>query len=181
MSRADPDDGRYLALGQIRAEIRPLAPHSAPTGLIEVENTHNMAGGTVYELDTLREIYEGARGMGLPVHMDGARVFHAATYLGVPCPKLRSTLTRSCSVCRRAWDRRLGLFWLGRKLIDKGRLYRKRLGGGMRQAGILAAAGLISLEEMPKRLQQDHENAQRLATGLASIAEYASGRLRRIS
>src|SRR4051812_48392789 len=73
---------------QIRAEIRPLGPHAAPTGLVEVENTHNMAGGTVYELETLREIYEGARGMGLPVHMDGARVFHAATYLGGPVSEI---------------------------------------------------------------------------------------------
>src|SRR3954447_1733552 len=155
---------------QIRAEIRPLAPHSAPTGLIEVENTHNMAGGTVYELETLREIYEGARGMGVPVHMDGARVFHAATYLGVPVSEIARYADTVMFCLSKSLGSPAGSLLVGsRKLIDKGRLYRKRLGGGMRQAGILAAAGLISLEEMPARLQHDHENAQRLATGLASI------------
>ena len=170
VARAIRTTDGILSWEQIRAEIRPLGPHSAPTGLIEVENTHNMAGGTVYGLDTLREIYEGARGMGLPVHMDGARVFHAATYLGVPVAEIAQYADTVMFSLSKGLGSPVGSMLVGpRKLIDKGRLYRKRLGGGMRQAGILAAAGLISLDEMPNRLQQDHDNAQRLAAGLAAV------------
>jgi threonine aldolase len=155
---------------RIRREIRPLGPHWAPTGLIEVENTHNMAGGTVYPLDVLAEIRAGSEAAGLPVHMDGARVFHAATYLGVPVDQIAQYADTVMFCLSKGLGSPAGSMLVGsRKLIDKGRLYRKRLGGGMRQAGILAAAGLISLERMPLRLQQDHDNARLLADGLAAI------------
>jgi threonine aldolase len=155
---------------RIRREIRPLGPHAAPTGLIEVENTHNMAGGTVYPLDVLAAIYTGARELSLPVHMDGARVFHAATYLDVPVAKIACYADTVMFCLSKGLGSPVGSLLVGpRKLIDKGRLYRKRLGGGMRQAGILAAAGLISLEKMPLRLHEDHANARLLADGLAAI------------
>lgn len=163
------DDG-ILTWERIAREIRPLGPHWAPTGLIEVENTHNMAGGTVYPLEALAGIYAGAQQRGLPVHMDGARVFHAAVYLGVSVAAIAQHADTVMFCLSKGLGAPVGSLLVGsRKLMDKGRLYRKRLGGGMRQAGVLAAAGLISLEKMPLRLQEDHDNAQLLAEGLRAI------------
>jgi threonine aldolase len=163
------EDG-ILTWDRIRPQVRPLGPHWAPTGLIEIENTHNMAGGTVYPLDTLAEIYDGARELGLPVHMDGARVFHAAVCLDVPVARIAQYADTVMFCLSKGLGAPAGSMLVGtRKLMDKARLYRKRLGGGMRQAGVLAAAGLISLEQMPLRLREDHTNAQLLARGLAAI------------
>ena len=165
---ATPDG--ILSWDSIRREIRPLGPHWAPTGLIEIENTHNMAGGTVYPLDVLADVYAGAQQAGLPVHMDGARVFHSAVYLGVPVSDIAKHADTVMFCLSTALGAPAGSMLVGtRKLIDKGRLYRKRLGGGMRQAGILAAAGLIALEQMPSRLHDDHASAQLLAEGLRTI------------
>ena len=159
-----------LAWEQIRREIRPLGPHWAPTGLIEIENTHNMAGGTIYPQDAIDEICDGAHERGLNVHMDGARVFNAAAATGKPV----SEITRKCDTVMFCLSKALGapagsMLAGSKDAIDRGRLYRKRLGGGMRQVGVLAAAGLIALEEMPKRLPIDHENARFLAESLAQI------------
>jgi threonine aldolase len=163
------EDG-ILTWDRIRPQVRPLGPHWAPTGLIEIENTHNMAGGTVYPLDTLAEIYDGARELGLPVHMDGARVFHAAVCLDVPVARIAQYADTVMFCLSKGLGAPAGSMLVGtRKLMDKARLYRKRLGGGMRQAGVLAAAGLISLEQMPLRLREDHTNAHLLARGLAAI------------
>ncbi len=163
------EDG-ILSWRNIHAEIRPLGPHAAPTGLIEVENTHNMAGGTVYPLDTLREICEESHKLGLPVHMDGARVFNAAVALGVPVAEVVAPVDTVTFCLSKGLGAPAGSMLCGsRMLMDKGRLLRKRLGGGMRQAGVLAAAGLIALEEMPARLSEDHANAKRMATGLGAI------------
>jgi threonine aldolase len=160
------DDG-ILAWERIRAQIRPLGPHWAPTGLIEIENTHNMAGGTVYPLDVLSEIYQGAHSSGLPVHMDGARIFNAAICLGVPVAELATKADTVMFCLSKGLTAPAGSMLVGtREAIDKGRLYRKRLGGGMRQAGVLAAAGLIALEKMPERLHEDHANAKLIASGL---------------
>lgn len=170
VTRAIPTDDGILSWEQIHAQIRPLGPHAAQTGLIEVENTHNMAGGTVYPPDTLAEICEGAHKAGLPVHMDGARVFNAAAALGVPVADVVRPVDTVMFCLSKALGAPAGSMLCGpRPLIDKGRLMRKRLGGGMRQVGILAAAGLIALEEMPLRLGEDHANARTLAAGLAAI------------
>jgi threonine aldolase len=159
-----------LSWDMIRREIRPLGPHWAPTGLIEVENTHNMAGGTVYPLDILAEIYAGAQQAGLAVHMDGARVFHSAVHLDVPVSEIAKHADTIMFCLSKGLGAPAGSLLVGtRRQIDKGRLYRKRLGGGMRQAGILAAAGLISLEQMPLRLHEDHANARLIAGGLSAI------------
>lgn len=163
------EDG-ILSWRNIQAEIRPLGPHAAPTGLIEVENTHNMAGGTVYPLETLREICEESHKLGLPVHMDGARVFNAAVALGVPVAEVVAPVDTVTFCLSKGLGAPAGSMLCGpRVLMDKGRLLRKRLGGGMRQAGVLAAAGLIALEEMPAGLAADHANAKRMAAGLAAI------------
>ncbi len=163
-------DRGILTWQQIRRDIRPLGPHWAPTGLIEIENTHNMAGGTIYPQDVIDEICDGAHQCGLSVHMDGARVFNAAAATRKPV----SEIARKCDTVMFCLSKALGApagsMLVGTKEdIDHGRLYRKRLGGGMRQVGVLAAAGLIALEEMPNRLHIDHENARFLAESLAEI------------
>ena len=155
---------------QIRPEIRPLGPHWAPTGLIEIENTHNMAGGTVYPLDAIREICEGARERKLAVHMDGARVFNAAEYLGKPVREVVAEVDTVSFCLSKALGAPVGSMIAGtEEQIRRARLYRKRLGGGMRQAGVLAAAGLIAIEEHPRKLAADHANARFLAEALAKI------------
>ncbi|MGE5569983.1 MAG: low-specificity L-threonine aldolase [Rhodospirillales bacterium] len=163
-------DNGILTWEQIRREIRPLSPHAAPTGLIELENTHNMAGGSVYPPEVLREICDGAHELGLKVHLDGARIFNAAAYLGrsvleitAPCDTVMFCLSKGLGAP-------VGSMLVGTaEAIERARLYRKRLGGGMRQAGVLAAAGLIALEEMPLRLGEDHANARFLADALSKM------------
>jgi len=163
------DDG-ILRWDQIRPEIRPLGPHWAPTGLIEIENTHNMAGGTVYPMKTIREIADGAHQLGLKVHMDGARVFNAADALGIPVREIVAPVDTVMFCLSKALGAPVGSMLAGtREAIDRGRLYRKRLGGGMRQAGVLAAAGLIALEDHPQLLKRDHANAKFLAEAMAKI------------
>jgi len=149
---------------QIRAQIRALGPHNAPTGMIEIENTHNMAGGTVYPIDVIREICEGAHALGLRVHMDGARVFNAAAALERPVKELSDGVDSVMFCLSKGLGAPVGSMLVGsEEAIAQGRLYRKRLGGGMRQAGVLAAAGLIALEKMPAVLAEDHQRARFLA------------------
>jgi threonine aldolase len=168
--RAIPTEDGILSWDAVRARIRPLGPHWAPTGLIEIENTHNMAGGTVYPLATIREICDGAHQCGLKVHMDGARVFNAAAALGAPVSEIVAPADTVMFCLSKALGAPVGSMLAGpAESIAKGRLLRKRLGGGMRQAGVLAAAGLIALEETPKQLPEDHRNARFLAEGLTRI------------
>jgi threonine aldolase len=163
-------DRGILRWEQIRQEIRPLSPHWAPTGLIEIENTHNMAGGKVYPLAVIREIADGAHELGLKVHMDGARVFNAAEALGVSVREIAAPVDTVMFCLSKALGAPVGSMLAGKHAdIERGRLYRKRLGGGMRQAGVLAAAGLIALEEHPRLLRRDHENARFVAQALAKI------------
>jgi threonine aldolase len=163
-------DRGILSWEQIRREIRPLGPHAAPTGLIEIENTHNMAGGTVYPLEVINEICDGAHSLGLKVHMDGARVFNAAAASGVSVREIAAKCDSVMFCLSKGLGAPVGSMLVGtHEAIDRGRRFRKRLGGGMRQSGILAAAGLIALEEMPKRLGEDHANARFLAEGFKRI------------
>ena len=148
----------------------------AGTGLIEIENTANLAGGTVTPLPVLEEIWAGACKRNLPVHLDGARIFNAATTLGGDVFEQARTLTRGFDTVMFCLSKGLcapvGSMLVGsREAIAEARVYRKALGGGMRQAGVLAAAGLIALEKMPLRLHEDHANARTLAETLAEIAE----------
>jgi threonine aldolase len=148
----------------------------AATGLIEIENTANLAGGTVTPLAVLEEIWAGARECNLPVHLDGARIFNAATTLGGDVFESARTLTRGFDTVMFCLSKGLcapvGSMLVGsREAIAEARVYRKALGGGMRQAGVLAAAGLIALEKMPLRLHEDHANAWMLAETLAQIPE----------
>jgi threonine aldolase len=159
-----------LTWAQIRNEIRPLGQHWAPTGLIELENTHNIAGGSVYPQEVFDEICDGAHELGLKVHLDGARVFNAATFLHRPVRDITAKADTVMFCLSKGLGAPVGSLLVGdTDAIARGRLYRKRLGGGMRQAGVLAAAGLIALEEMPARLCEDHENARFLADALAHM------------
>jgi threonine aldolase len=170
VARAIPAEDGILSWNQIEGEIRPLGPHWAPTGLIEIENTHNMAGGTLYSPSAIREICAGAHERGLKVHMDGARVFNASVATGVPVSDLVSATDTVMFCLSKGLGAPVGSLLAGTaEAMARGRLYRKRLGGGMRQAGVLAAAGLIALEQTPNRLAVDHANAKFLAEGLGRM------------
>jgi len=156
---------------RIREEVRGLGPHAAPTGLIEIENSHNMAGGTVYPLEIIQEIGHEAHRLGLAVHMDGARLFNAAVASGLAVAEMVAPVDTVMFCLSKGLGAPAGSMLAGtRAKMEQGRLLRKRLGGGMRQAGILAAAGLLALEEMPARLAEDHANARWLATQIAGLA-----------
>jgi threonine aldolase len=153
-----------LTWEQVRGAIFKDVHFHASTGLICIENTHMASGGTVMPVATVRAIGEGAHGLGLPVHMDGARVFNAAAALGVSVAELTSGVDTVMFCLSKGLGAPVGSMLVGTaEAMGRGRLIRKALGGGMRQAGVLAAAGLIALEEMPARLGKDHANARLLA------------------
>ena len=163
------DDG-ILSWERIEPQIRPKIYYRAQTALIALENSHNMAGGTVYPQHVSDEICDGAHAAGIPVHLDGARIFNAAVALG----RSVAELTRKCDSVMFCLSKGLGApvgsMLLGsREFIDAARIKRKLLGGGMHQAGVLAAAGLVALEKSPARLHEDHENAQFLAQHLSEL------------
>lgn len=163
------EDG-ILTWEQIKRKISPKTYYMAQTGLIELENTHNMAGGTIYPQEVADEICDKAHEIGLPVHLDGARVFNAAVALGKPVAEVTRKYDSVMFCLSKGLGAPVGSMLVGsRKFIEMARVYRKSLGGGMRQAGILAAAGLIALEKMPARLHEDHANAKFLAHGLAEV------------
>jgi threonine aldolase len=165
----ETDDG-ILSWDRIKRCLRPGGPHMAATALIELENTHNMAGGTVYPQQAIREICEGAHDAGIKVHMDGARIFNASAATGVPVEEIAAGADTVMFCLSKGLGAPVGSMLAGTaEAIAKGRLYRKRLGGGMRQAGVLAAAGLIALEQMPKRLAEDHANARLFAERASQI------------
>jgi threonine aldolase len=167
--RAVAAERGILRWEQIERAIAPKIYYRAATGLICVENTHNMAGGTVTPLEVFEEMWAGAREAKLPVHLDGARVFNAATALGVNVAELTRGFDTVMFCLSKGLGAPVGSMLVGsRGLIERARVYRKALGGGMRQAGVLAAAGLIALEEMPKRLHEDHANARLLAEAVAA-------------
>jgi len=158
-----------LSWSQIRAAIAPKIYYRASTGLICLENSHNMAGGTVTPLPIYEEIWKGAADAGLPTHLDGARVFNAAVALGLSVAELTRGFDTINFCLSKGLGAPVGSILVGsRAMIDRARIYRKALGGGMRQAGILAAACLIALEEGPSRLHEDHANARLLAEAVAT-------------
>ena len=158
-----------LTWDHIQPAIGAKIYYRAQTALVCLENTHNMAGGTVTPLAVMEDVWAGAREAGLPVHLDGARVFNAATALGISVAKLTSGFDTVMFCLSKGLGAPVGSMLVGStKAIEEARVHRKALGGGMRQAGILAAAGLIALHEMPKRLAEDHANARLLAEAVAT-------------
>jgi len=157
------------------ADIEPVifkkgGSFRAATGLIEIENTANLTGGRCTTLPVMQEIWANAKDRGLPVHLDGARIFNAAAALNVDVKTLTSGFDTVMFCLSKGLCAPVGSMLVGSaELMDQARLYRKALGGGMRQVGVIAAAGLIALEKMPARLHEDHANARLLAEELSQI------------
>jgi threonine aldolase len=168
--RPIPSADGSLEWKQVEKAIAPKIYYRAPTGLIVLENTHNMAGGTITPLAMMDEVCRNASERGIPVHLDGARVFNASIALGIPVAQLTKSFSSVMFCLSKGLGAPVGSLLVGsRSFIDQARIYRKALGGGMRQAGIIAAAGLIALEKMPARLGDDHANARFLAEGVAEL------------
>lgn len=165
------DGTGHLVWDDIAPAIRKNPPYyQAATKLICLENTHNFAGGSVLSAAATCEICENAHSEGLAVHLDGARIFNAATALGCDVAELAATCDSVTFCLSKGLGAPAGSMLVGSiEFIERARSWRKRLGGGMRQIGILAAAGIIALEDGPKLLERDHRNAKRLAHGLAEI------------
>jgi threonine aldolase len=157
-----------IALEDIEGAIRADDPHQPITRLIALENTHNRCGGTVQSVEYTRQVAEFAHERGLKVHLDGARVFNAAAALGVPVRDLTSAVDSVTFCLSKGLSAPVGSVLCGSKeFIEQAHRARKILGGGMRQAGVLAAAGIVALEKMAPRLGEDHVRARTLAEGLS--------------
>ena len=154
----------------IESAIRPKGSFNAQTGLIAVENTQNHAGGTVMSFERMRDIAERTHERGLPIHLDGARIFNAAIVLRRDVAEIASLFDSVMFCLSKGLCAPVGSMIVStREFIDRAVPVRRMLGGGMRQVGVLAAAGLVALEKMTARLEEDHANAQVLAKGLAEI------------
>jgi len=170
LARAISTDDGILTWKDIAAALRPKGRDNAPTTLIELENTHNMSGGMVYPQETIDEICGEAHARGLKVHIDGARIFNAAEAGQTTVARITRDVDSVMFCLSKGLGAPVGSLLVGTKeAIDRGRAYRKRLGGGMRQAGVLAAAGLIALEESPAGLKSDHANARYLAERISAV------------
>jgi threonine aldolase len=157
-----------LALKDIESAVRSDDPHQPVTRLIALENTHNRCGGTFQSVDYTRQVVEFAHARGLKVHLDGARVFNAAAALGVPTKDLTGVVDSVTFCLSKGLSAPVGSVLCGpRDFVKQAHRMRKLLGGGMRQAGVLAAAGIVALEKMVSRLVEDHARARTLAEGLS--------------
>lgn len=170
MPRVARGEDGVLTWKEIEAVIRPKIYYDSQTALVCLENTNNMAGGTVYPTAQVEEICEHAHAAGLKVHLDGARIFNAATALGENVAQMTGKADSVMFCLSKGLGAPVGSMVVGSKtFMEKARIHRKMFGGGMRQAGVIAAAGLIALEKSPGRLHVDHENAKRLAEGISEI------------
>ncbi|MBM3940135.1 MAG: low-specificity L-threonine aldolase [SAR202 cluster bacterium] len=169
--RAVPNDRRgMLSPEAVRNAIRPKAGYFPRTALLWIENTHNRGNGAALSVDEMWRVTDIAHGEGIPVHIDGARLFNAAVALGVPASDLSSVADSVTFCLSKGLACPVGSMVCGsREFIGRARRARKMLGGGMRQAGIIAAAGLVALDTMIDRLAEDHDNAKRLAVGLSRM------------
>ena len=163
------DDG-VLSVESVRRAIRPPVYYLTQTGLIALENTHNMAGGTIFPVSEAESICSLARTQRIPTHLDGARLFNAAVAVREDAAELARPFDSVMFCLSKGLGAPVGSLVCGPAgFVDEALRVRKRMGGGMRQAGILAAAGLVALEENVERLAEDHDNARRLAEGIAGI------------
>jgi threonine aldolase len=160
----------YITPGMLRAAVRGPNIHIAPARLVCLENTHNRSGGTPFGPDEMDAVTGAAREMGLAVHLDGARIFNAAIACGVPAAALTRGVDSVMFCVSKALSAPVGSLVCGsRPFVERARRFRKMVGGGMRQAGIIAAAGIVALRTMVDRLAEDHENARRLGEELAGV------------
>ncbi|HWR45346.1 low-specificity L-threonine aldolase [Sporomusa sp.] len=169
-ARTIPGNHGVLTPELISAAIRPRDIHQPPTSLICLENTHNRAGGVSYPIEVLSSIYTLCKNNNIQLHTDGARIFNAAVRNQVSVDKL-TCYTDSVMFClSKGLCAPVGSLLAGsQEFIEKCRRYRKMLGGGMRQAGIIAAAGIVALNSMVERLNEDHDNARLLANAIANM------------
>ena len=168
--RAIETEAGLLSWDKIRPVVKPVGPHWSDTGAICLENTHNMAGGRVYPQAVIDDICDNAHELGVPVHIDGARIFNASAASDEPVSRIVVKADTVMFCLSKGLGAPVGSMLAGpRHLIERGRLMRKRLGGGMRQAGILAAAGLLALDDGPAQLIHDHANAQILKTRFENL------------
>jgi threonine aldolase len=170
MPRTLPGHLGALDPDAVAAAIRADDVHFPRTGLVCLENTHNRAGGTVISVEQTRAVCAVAHAAGVPVHIDGARIFNAALALGVDAATLVADADSVSFCLSKSLSAPVGSLIVGtREFIGRARRTRKMLGGGMRQAGVLAAAGLVALEQMVDRLGEDHAHARCLAEHLAAV------------
>jgi threonine aldolase len=164
--------GRYGELdpAEVGAAIRPERNGFAPTGLVCLENTHNRCGGTVLSVEYMRSVAELAHARGVPVHLDGARVFNAAAALGVSVPEVTAPVDTVQFCLSKGLSAPVGSLLAGPvEFIREARKARKMLGGAMRQAGVIAAAGIVALERMVERIPEDHEAVRRMAEAIGAL------------
>jgi threonine aldolase len=170
MPRAVRTSDGILTWPLVREAIRPKIYYRAQTGLICCENTHNIRGGVILPQEVGEEICDQAHDAGLPVHLDGARIFNAAVAEGKSVRELTRKFDSVMFCVSKGLGAPVGSLLVGsREFIVQARIQRKLLGGGMRQAGVIAAAGLVALEKSPALLHLDHANAKLLAEGLAGL------------
>lgn len=163
-------EGGLFRGSDVREAIMPNDPHFARTRMISIENTHNRSGGRVFPLAWQHEIADVAADAGLAMHLDGARLFNAAAACGASAAELAAPYDTVAFCLSKGLGAPVGSLLCGtEELIERAKRVRKLFGGAMRQAGILAAAGVHALEHHVKRLVEDHDNAKRLAIGLAKI------------
>jgi threonine aldolase len=168
--RGIPGKRGAMDLDALREAIRPVTRNQMGAALVWMENTHNRSGGAVLPLAHMRAVVELARASGVPVHLDGARIFNAAISLGVPPSEIAQNSDSVCFCVSKGLSAPVGSILCGSKeFIERARAYRRMVGGNMRQAGPLAAAGIVAIETMMERLAEDHQTAKRLAEGLHRI------------
>jgi threonine aldolase len=154
----------------VEAAVAPRQGYRSRTGLLMVENTHNLAGGTVYERPHLEALLAVARRHGLPAHLDGARIFNAAVATGMSAAAVAAGFDSVMFCLSKGLGAPVGSLLCGKRdFVSEARRVRKLFGGGMRQVGVLAAAGLVALRQGPARLAEDHANAARLAAAVAEL------------
>lgn len=160
-----------LDMDAVQAALRdPHNPHHPRSRLVALENTHNICGGVAVPLEHMREVADWAYAHGLSVHLDGARLFNAALALGVPAREVCAPVDSVMFCLSKGLSAPVGSLLCGSAaFIAEARRWRKMVGGGMRQAGVLAAAGLVALEEILPRLAEDHRRARQLAQGLQQV------------
>jgi len=162
--RAVPTPNGILSWSAIEPALKKPGGFNAPTAMVNLEHPHNMGGGTLYKIEAIDDIATQAHARNLKVHMDGARLFNAATATGLAPARIVANVDTVMTCLSKGLGAPVGSLLAGpADLMAQARTYRKHLGGGMRQAGILAAAGLIALEQSPSRLHEDHANARLLA------------------
>ncbi len=168
--RGIPGRRGAMDVDALREAIHPTTRHQMGTALVWMENSHNRSGGAVLPLAHMRVVHGLARENGVPVHLDGARIFNAAISLGVPSSEMAQYSDSVCFCVSKGLSAPVGSILCGnREFIERARGYRRMVGGNMRQAGPLAAAGIVAIETMVNRLAEDHQTARRLAEGLHRI------------